>query len=137
MESKFIHCGIGMGESSDEARTDMAKTLNTFVERLSEAYAQNVGNEAKKKWSLQNIFPLRNESRFAQKSCMCLRTCLPWQCCGLWAVFPLRGKPSQSLPQNAYMTAATMLMKEIEAMPEEQVAEALDFEVKSMFGALY
>ncbi len=33
------------------------------------------------------------------------------------------------------MTAATMLMKEIEALPEEQVAEALDFEVKSMFGA--
>jgi len=60
MESKFIPCGIGMGESSDEmvarnvsgdeARTDMAKTLNNFVERLSEAYAQNVSNEAKKIW---------------------------------------------------------------------------------------
>jgi len=60
MESKFIPCGIGMGESTDEmvarnisgdeARTDMAKTLNTFVERLSEAYAQNVSNEAKKIW---------------------------------------------------------------------------------------
>ena len=60
MESKFIPCGIGMGESNDEmvarnvsgdeARTDMAKTLNTFVERLSESYAQNVSNEAKKIW---------------------------------------------------------------------------------------
>ena len=60
MESKLIPCGIGMGESSDEmvarnvsgdeARTDMAKTLNNFVERLSESYAQNVSNEAKKIW---------------------------------------------------------------------------------------
>jgi len=60
MESNFIPCGIGMGESTDEmvarnisgdeARTDMAKTLNTFVERLSESYAQNVSNEAKKIW---------------------------------------------------------------------------------------
>jgi hypothetical protein len=60
MEAKYIPCGIGIGESSDEmvarnvsgdeARTDMAKTLNNFVERLSEAYAQNVSNEAKKLW---------------------------------------------------------------------------------------
>jgi len=60
MESKLIPCGIGMGESSDEmvarnvsgdeARTDMAKTLNNFVERLSESYAENVSNEAKKIW---------------------------------------------------------------------------------------
>jgi len=60
MESKFIPCGLGIGESTDEmvarnvsgdeARTDMAKVLNTFVERLSEAYAQNVSNEAKKIW---------------------------------------------------------------------------------------
>jgi hypothetical protein len=60
MEGKFIPCGIGMGESTDEmvarnvsgdeARTDMAKTLNTFTERLSEAYAQNVSGEAKKLW---------------------------------------------------------------------------------------
>jgi len=60
MESKFIPCGIGIGESTDEmvarnvsgdeARADMAKTLNNFVERLSEAYAQNVSNEAKKIW---------------------------------------------------------------------------------------
>ena len=60
MESKYIPCGIGMGESTDEmvarnvsgdeARTDMAKTLNTFVERLSEQYAQNVSGEAKKLW---------------------------------------------------------------------------------------
>jgi len=61
MESKFIPCGIGIGESSDEmvarnvsgdeARADMAKVLNNFVERLSEAYAQNVGNgTAKKIW---------------------------------------------------------------------------------------
>jgi len=60
MEKQFIPCGIGIGESTDEmvarnvsgdeARTDMAKVLNTFVERLSEAYAQNVSNEAKKIW---------------------------------------------------------------------------------------
>jgi hypothetical protein len=60
MESKYIPCGIGMGESTDEmvarnisgdeARSDMAKTINTFVERLSESYAQNVSGEAKKIW---------------------------------------------------------------------------------------
>jgi len=60
MEKQFIPCGIGIGESTDEmvarnvsgdeARADMAKVLNNFVERLSEAYAQNVGNEAKKIW---------------------------------------------------------------------------------------
>ncbi len=60
MEKQYIPCGIGIGESSDEmvarnvssdeARTDMAKTLNNFVERLSEAYAQNVSNDAKKLW---------------------------------------------------------------------------------------
>ena len=60
MEKQLIPCGIGIGESNDEmvamkvsgdeARTDMAKTLNTFVERLSEEYTQNVSNEAKKIW---------------------------------------------------------------------------------------
>jgi len=60
MEKQYIPCGIGIGEStdemvarnvsSDEARADMAKVLNNFVERLSEAYAQNVSNEAKKIW---------------------------------------------------------------------------------------
>jgi len=60
MESKYIPCGIGIGESTDEmvarnvsgdeARSDMAKVLNNFVERLSEAYTQNVSNEAKKIW---------------------------------------------------------------------------------------
>jgi len=60
MEKQFIPCGIGIGESTDEmvarnvsgdeARADMAKVLNTFVERLSESYAQNVSNEAKKIW---------------------------------------------------------------------------------------
>jgi len=60
MEKQYIPCGIGIGESTDEmvarnvsgdeARSDMAKTLNTFVERLSESYAQNVSNEAKKIW---------------------------------------------------------------------------------------
>lgn len=60
MEKQYIPCGIGIGESTDEmvarnvsgdeARSDMAKTLNSFVERLSEAYAQNVSNEAKKLW---------------------------------------------------------------------------------------
>jgi len=60
MEKNYIPCGIGMGESNDEmvarnvsgdeARTDMAKTLNSFVERLSEQYAQNVNGEARKLW---------------------------------------------------------------------------------------
>jgi len=60
MEKQFIPCGLGIGESTDEmvarnvsgdeARSDMAKVLNTFVERLSEAYAQNVDTEAKKLW---------------------------------------------------------------------------------------
>ena len=60
MEGKYIPCGIGIGESTDEfvarnvsrdeARTDMSKTLNNFVERLSEQYAQNVSGEAKKIW---------------------------------------------------------------------------------------
>jgi len=60
MESNFIPCGLGIGESTDEmvamnvsgdeARTNMAKTLDNFVERLSSQYAQNVSNEAKKLW---------------------------------------------------------------------------------------
>ena len=60
MESKFIPCGIGIGESSDEmvarnisadeARSDMARTMGTLVQRLSEQYAQNVSGEAKKIW---------------------------------------------------------------------------------------
>jgi len=60
MEGKYIPCGIGIGESTDEmvarnvsgdeARTDMSKTLNNFAERLSEQYAQNVSGEAKKIW---------------------------------------------------------------------------------------
>ncbi|MDR2583887.1 MAG: hypothetical protein LBC75_10440 [Fibromonadaceae bacterium] len=60
MESKYIPCGIGIGESTDEmvarnvsgdaARTDMAQTLSNIVERLSESYAQNVNGEAKKIW---------------------------------------------------------------------------------------
>jgi hypothetical protein len=60
MESKFIPCGIGIGESSDEmvarnisadeARSDMARTMSALVQRLSESYAQNVSGEAKKIW---------------------------------------------------------------------------------------
>ena len=60
MEKNNIPCGIGIGESTDEmiartvsgdeARTDMAKTLNNIVERLSEEYAQNVSGEGKKLW---------------------------------------------------------------------------------------
>ncbi|MDR0307535.1 MAG: hypothetical protein LBI42_11970 [Chitinispirillales bacterium] len=61
MEDKYnIPCGIGIGESSDEmvarsisadeARTDLAKSIGTQVQRLSESYAQNVDSEAKKIW---------------------------------------------------------------------------------------
>ena len=60
MEKNNIPCGIGIGESTDEmvarnvsgdeARTDMTKTINNIVERLSEQYAQNVSGEAKKLW---------------------------------------------------------------------------------------
>jgi hypothetical protein len=60
MESKFIPCGIGIGEStdemvarnvsSDEARSDMARTIGTLTQRLGEQYAQNVSGEAKKIW---------------------------------------------------------------------------------------
>jgi hypothetical protein len=60
MESKYIPCGIGIGESTDEmvarnvsadeSRTDLAKSMSTYVQRLSEQYAQNVSSEAKKIW---------------------------------------------------------------------------------------
>jgi hypothetical protein len=60
LEDKNIPCGIGIGESSDEmvaknvsgdeARTEVAKSVDVHVQRLSESYAQNVGNEAKKIW---------------------------------------------------------------------------------------
>jgi hypothetical protein len=60
MENKFIPCGIGIGEStdemvarnvsSDEARSDMARTMSTLVQRLGEQYAQNVSGDAKKIW---------------------------------------------------------------------------------------
>ncbi|MCL2688844.1 MAG: hypothetical protein FWE57_03215 [Chitinispirillia bacterium] len=60
MEKNFIPAGIGIGESSDEqvarniaadeARSDVARAINTQVQRLSESYAQNVDGEAKKIW---------------------------------------------------------------------------------------
>jgi hypothetical protein len=60
LEGKTIPCGIGIGEStdesvarnmaSDEARTEIAKSIEAQVQRLSESYAQNVGGEAKKIW---------------------------------------------------------------------------------------
>jgi hypothetical protein len=60
MEKNHIPCGIGIGESSDEqvarniaadeARSEVARSINTQVQRLSESYAQNVGGEAKKIW---------------------------------------------------------------------------------------
>jgi len=60
LEAKGMPCGIGIGESSDEqvarsvssdeARTEVAKSIDVHVQRLSESYAQNVGNEAKKIW---------------------------------------------------------------------------------------
>jgi hypothetical protein len=60
LEEKNMPCGIGIGESSDEmvarnvssdeARTEVAKSIGVHVQRLSESYAQNVNNEAKKIW---------------------------------------------------------------------------------------
>jgi len=60
LEAKTIPCGIGIGESTDEsvarnmatdeARTEIAKSVETQVQRLSESYAQNVSGEAKKIW---------------------------------------------------------------------------------------
>ena len=60
LEDKNIPCGIGIGEStdesvahnmaSDEARTEIAKSIDVQVQRLSESYAQNVNGEAKKIW---------------------------------------------------------------------------------------
>ena len=60
MEKNHIPCGIGIGESSDEqvarsissdeARSDVARSINTQVQRLSESYVQNVDGEAKKIW---------------------------------------------------------------------------------------
>jgi len=60
LEGDGIACGVGVGEANDEmtarkvssdaARTELAKAMNTHVQRISESYAQNVGNEAKKIW---------------------------------------------------------------------------------------
>jgi PII-like signaling protein len=60
LEDKSIPCGIGIGESndemvarnvsSDEARAEVAKSVDVHVQRLSESYAQNVNNESKKIW---------------------------------------------------------------------------------------
>jgi hypothetical protein len=59
-EDDGIACGIGMGEadlemvartvSSDNARTELAKSMGTQVQRISESYAQNINGEAKKVW---------------------------------------------------------------------------------------
>jgi hypothetical protein len=55
-----IASGIGVAEASDEmvartassdaARTELAKALDTRVQRLSESYTQNAGGQAKKIW---------------------------------------------------------------------------------------
>jgi len=60
LEKDGIPCGIGMGESSDEmtartmssdaARTELAKGIDTRVQRLSESYAQNIDGQAKRIW---------------------------------------------------------------------------------------
>jgi len=60
MERNNIPSGIGIGESSDEqvarsisadeARADIARSINTQIQRLSESYAQNVDGEAKRIW---------------------------------------------------------------------------------------
>jgi len=59
-EQDGIPCGIGSGESDDEmtarkvssdaARTELAKGIDTRVERLSESYAQNISGQAKTIW---------------------------------------------------------------------------------------
>jgi len=59
-ERDGIPCGIGSGESNDEmtartvssdaARTELAKGIDTRVERLSESYSQNISGQAKKLW---------------------------------------------------------------------------------------
>jgi len=59
-EKDGIPCGIGSGESDDEmtarkvssdaARTELAKGIDTRVERLSESYAQNIDGQAKTIW---------------------------------------------------------------------------------------
>jgi hypothetical protein len=70
LESKNIPCGIGIGEStdesvardmaSDEARTEIAKSIDVQVQRLSESYAQNVNGEAKKLWE-EGVRQLTNQ----------------------------------------------------------------------------
>jgi hypothetical protein len=60
LEGDGIACGVGVGEASDEmtarttssdaARTELAKSMDTHVQRISESYAQNVSGEAKKIW---------------------------------------------------------------------------------------
>jgi hypothetical protein len=60
LESQGIPSGIGIGESTDEqiarsvstdeARTEIAKSIEVHVQRLSESYAQNVNGEAKRLW---------------------------------------------------------------------------------------
>jgi hypothetical protein len=70
LEDNNIPCGIGIGQStdeqvarniaSDEARTEVAKSLDVQVQRLSESYAQNVDNEAKKIWE-EGVRQLTNQ----------------------------------------------------------------------------
>jgi len=70
LEDKNIPCGIGIGEStdesiahntsSDEARTEIAKSIDAQVQRLSESYAQNVNGEAKKLWE-EGVRQLTNQ----------------------------------------------------------------------------
>jgi hypothetical protein len=60
LEGDGIACGVGVGEASDEmtarkissdaARTELAKSMGTQVQRISESYAQNMGGEAGKIW---------------------------------------------------------------------------------------
>jgi len=60
LEDKGIPCGLGIGESNDEqiarttssdqARAELATSVGVQVQRLSESYAQNVNNQAKKIW---------------------------------------------------------------------------------------
>ncbi|MDR2578354.1 MAG: hypothetical protein LBC70_06030 [Chitinispirillales bacterium] len=60
LDEKSIPSGIGIGESTDEmtarsvatdeARAEVAKSIDVHVQRLSESYAQNVSGESKRIW---------------------------------------------------------------------------------------
>ena len=60
MEKKDIPCGIGIAtsndqmvarsQSEDEARTQIAESMKTMIQRYKEQYAKNISAEAQKIW---------------------------------------------------------------------------------------